>query len=838
MSGDSSNGQPSRPRGSALETALWALDAGLWPVPITPHDAGGAGAGKRPIGKAWGANRPTEQGLREAFGRNPDAGVGLMVGAQGGLVDIDVDDPEHAGATLERMFPDGPPDTLGSKNAEGRFHLFFRYDERLAAFRRSIIKGKVKANGEIAGNEHYLGLEVRIGSAPGETKQIQTVVPPSKMAGGKARKWIGAEIRALPESVIRDLEIHATPEPESPPRPEGRRPSGDISEVDLVERRVIPYLRKCEPAVSGSSGHDTAFKAACKVGPGFNLPEGVAFDLLWTEWNPTCQPPWSEKDLRRKVSEAYRVETRRGWLLDSGKPDRPVRPVKPPSKPGGPASKPPEKTSGPKVNEASNDPHRLARLYIDQHCSHPAGTTIVYHNGEFHRWDLAYRPVLEKEVRASIGKAAKAEFDRINLRALEKHGRAKKDRAEKEKADGVTETGKLAEPPRVEKVTNSLVGNVTLALSGLTMIDGRTTSPAWLDGEHEWPASEILPTQNALLHLPSYVAGLEKHSEPPTPKFFSPYAIDYGFDAQAPEPRLWLDFLNQVWPDDPESISALQEWFGYHLTPDVSQQKIGTLIGPRRCGKGTIIRVQTAMIGEANVCNPTLSGLGLQFGQAVLIGKLAAIITDARLSGRSDIAQVVESLLSISGEDSKTIHRKNQADWNGKLAAKFTIISNETPRLTDSSGALAGRMIMFRLTRSFYGKEDPKLFGKLLPEMPGILLWAIEGWKRLNERGYFIQPESGKTLVREMEELSSPVGRFVKDHCDVGPGLTVDCKRLFAAWRDHCREINREAVGDEPSFGRNLRSVLPDLSTKQERIPGTNDRPRVYVGIDLKTPSF
>src|SRR4051812_14472128 len=112
--------------------------------------------------------------------------------------------------------------------------------------------------------------------------------------------------------------------------------------------------------------------------------------------------------------------------------------------------------------------------------------------------------------------------------------------------------------------------------------------------------------------------------------------------------------------------------------------------------------------------------------------------------------------------------------------AKFTVISNETPRLSDASGALAGRMIMFRLTRSFYGREDTSLFRDLVPELPGILLWAIQGWKRLNERGHFIQPESGQALVEEMEELSSPVGRFVKECCHVGPGYQVATTNLFA----------------------------------------------------------
>jgi hypothetical protein len=83
------------------------------------------------------------------------------------------------------------------------------------------------------------------------------------------------------------------------------------------ETRAVAYLAKCEPAVSGQRGHSKAFKAACKVGPGFDLPPEVSLRLLRTHYNPRCEPPWSEKELRHKVEDAYRVEARRGWLRDA-----------------------------------------------------------------------------------------------------------------------------------------------------------------------------------------------------------------------------------------------------------------------------------------------------------------------------------------------------------------------------------------------------------------------------------------------------------------------------------------------------------------------------------------
>jgi putative DNA primase/helicase len=55
------------------------------------------------------------------------------------------------------------------------------------------------------------------------------------------------------------------------------------------------------------------------------------------------------------------------------------------------------------------------------------------------------------------------------------------------------------------------------------------------------------------------------------------------------EPLEWLSFLARLWPDDAQSIDALQEIFGYVLTSDTSQQKAFLIVGPPRSGKGTRI---------------------------------------------------------------------------------------------------------------------------------------------------------------------------------------------------------------------------------------------------------
>ena len=113
-----------------------------------------------------------------------------------------------------------------------------------------------------------------------------------------------------------------------------------------------------------------------------------------------------------------------------------------------------------------------------------------------------------------------------------------------------------------------------------------------------------------------------------------------------------------------------------------------------------------------------------------------------------------------------------------------TIISNEMFRVNDASGALASRIVVLPLTRGFYGKEDKELMEKILPELPGILLWAIEGRHRLHERGCFKQPESAGNLVTQMEDLSSPVGAFIRDRCEVAREFSIEMGELYLAWKE------------------------------------------------------
>jgi putative DNA primase/helicase len=478
------------------------------------------------------------------------------------------------------------------------------------------------------------------------------------------------------------------------------------------------------------------------------------------------------------------------------------------------------------VNERVDDPHRLARLVLDRTYDHNERPRLLFHRDEFYRWmSTRYEALPDATLRGEISGVAKTFFDEKNLEAI---------KVWEENGHVDPETGKPVKKPTCKTVTVSLTGNVRQALSGIVAVPIEVEQPVWLEGAPcRPPAAEIVSFTNQLIHIPTFATGATGFMFEHTPLFFSLNSMDFAFDPKAPVPVVWLEFLERLWPDDPGSIHELQKWCGYCLTADTSLQKILMLIGPPRSGKGTIARILTALLGAANVAGPTLSSFATNFGLWALLGKRLAIISDARITGRTDSAPVIERLLSISGEDTLTIDRKNLAPVSTKLDTRLMLLSNELPRLGDSSSALSSRMVVLGLSESWLGREDHGLTGRLMAELPGILLhFALPGWRMLKEDGRFIQPKSGDELVEELESLSSPIRAFINDRCVEDPAATVEVQAVFAEWRKWCDEMHREKSGDCQTFGRNLRAALPRLRVDRPR--RGSDRVRVYVGLRLR----
>jgi P4 family phage/plasmid primase-like protien len=354
-----------------------------------------------------------------------------------------------------------------------------------------------------------------------------------------------------------------------------------------------------------------------------------------------------------------------------------------------------------------------------------------------------------------------------------------------------------------------------------------TKPPIWLeDYSHAKPAaSKLVSLKNGIFHLEDSI--LIPHSL----GFFTQNSLPFEYNQTATSPT-WDAFLRSVWGDDQESIDTLQEMFGYILSGDTRQQKFFNIIGPRRSGKGTINKVLVALLGQHNTVAPELGELCDTFGLQPWLGKLLASFTDARAPERNRSA-VVSQLLRIVGGDTITVNRKNKEAWNGYLPTRLVIYSNEVLQLTENSNALTGRMIVLKMSKSFFNKEDTDLSHKLEQELGGIFNWAMEGLKRRIARGgHFIQPHSGKEYLDLMAELGNPIGSFSEDALEFSPDYMVSKEEVFACYK-HWALKKSMPPGTEQAFKRRFLAATQEQLVRSEQVRDNGDRQQVYMGVRL-----
>ena len=367
------------------------------------------------------------------------------------------------------------------------------------------------------------------------------------------------------------------------------------------------------------------------------------------------------------------------------------------------------------------------------------------------------------------------------------------------------------------------------AVKSITHLPNHANSkpPIWLEdyAQDKPDASKLISLQNGIFHLEDSL--LIPHSL----GFFTQNSLPFSYDPTAQCPK-WMGFLNSVWGDDPQSIDTLQEMFGYILSGDTRQQKFFNIIGPRRSGKGTINKILVALLGQHNTVAPQLEELCDTFGLQPWLGKLLASFTDARAPERNRSA-VVSQLLRIVGGDTITINRKNKESWNGYLPTRIVVYSNEVLQLTENSNALTGRMVVLKMTRSFYANEDTELAHKLEQELGGIFNWAMEGLhRRLARGGHFIQPQSGIELLDLMSELGNPIGTFTEDALEFDPLATVSKDDVFACYKRWA--IKKSIVpGTELAFKRRFLAATQEHRVESALDRKDGNRTHIYRGVKL-----
>ena len=448
-----------------------------------------------------------------------------------------------------------------------------------------------------------------------------------------------------------------------------------------------------------------------------------------------------------------------------------------------------------------SNPMTQAKIFLDAQYKAEEGFTLVHYADDFHSYDgTHYETIEEATIRSGTYKF---------LDKCKKLGRK----------------GEILEfapnPASVSAVIDAIKSICHLPNNGTTR------PPIWLEEfrSNRPPAYNLVSLKNGLFNMADNI--LLQHSL----GFFTQNSLNFGYDKDAQCPT-WHDFLKSAWEDDQASIDLLQEYFGYILSGDNRQQKFLNAIGPRRSGKGTINNVLVALLGQHNTVAPELGELCDTFGLQSWLGKMLATFTDARAPERNRNA-VVSQLLRIVGNDPVTVNRKNRESWGGTLGTRIIVFSNEVLQLSESSNALTGRMLVLKMTKSFYGNEDTDLGKKLEKELNGIFLWAMDGnARRLARGGKFIQPESGADYLQLMADIGNPMQNFIEDTLDFGADYEVAKDDIFSCYSHWClkKKLND---GNELAFKSRFIAASQEHKVESALNRAGGERKHIYRGIRL-----
>jgi len=131
------------------------------------------------------------------------------------------------------------------------------------------------------------------------TDGTQTVMPPSAL-DGNPYQWTQTEdkLRKAPIEFIRKLIAAEKSLVSAPPVP------SDCVSVHDAYNRARRYVQACEPAITGQLGGTRTFKICCRIVHGFGLNYHQAMNIMMENFNPRCQPEWTEEEMTRKVEQA------------------------------------------------------------------------------------------------------------------------------------------------------------------------------------------------------------------------------------------------------------------------------------------------------------------------------------------------------------------------------------------------------------------------------------------------------------------------------------------------------------------------------------------------------
>ena len=352
------------------------------------------------------------------------------------------------------------------------------------------------------------------------------------------------------------------------------------------------------------------------------------------------------------------------------------------------------------------------------------------------------------------------------------------------------------------------------------------TEPSIADAGTDWDLDPwLLGVANGVVDLRAGTLRPGRHED------WITMSTGIEYDPAATAPRFEA-FLREIYDGDGAVVGFDQRLSGYALTGDISEQGFWTGIGRGANGKSVRLAVARLMLGDYAYNAPFQT---FELANRPSIPNDLAALAGRRLvtaSETADGARLNESRIkALTGGDPVTARFLNHEWFTYNPVCKVMLAVNHKPRVNDDSYGFWRRVWLVPFTREFRDDADAHLLDKLREELPGILAWAVRGcleWQRVGLQ----VPERVKAATEVYRQESDPLGDFLAECCEIGPGHSAgggELYRRYQAWAVAQGLRDRETLTAQ-KFGRLLTEGFEKSRAGSGRV--------VYGGIRLRTEGY
>ncbi|QWD86375.1 hypothetical protein AOC06_05190 [Polynucleobacter paludilacus] len=311
----------------------------------------------------------------------------------------------------------------------------------------------------------------------------------------------------------------------------------------------------------------------------------------------------------------------------------------------------------------------------------------------------------------------------------------------------------------------------------------------------------------------------------PVPSMLITREVSANYDPSAKCPT-WLDFLNQCFLGDADTIDYIQKALGYSLTGLVSEEVLHFCFGMGRNGKSVFANVLTKIMGDYAMTAPAEMLMRRDRSSATndiarLCGARLVLANETRSDQRFDDL-TIKTLVSTERISARFLHQEFFQFWP---TFKIWIRGNHKPVITDDSNGAWRRIRLIPFENNIPEEmADPNLEEKLLAERDGILLWMVQGASKWHAER--LKPSAQiKVASNQYRAECDILGEFISEKCILDPQQKISQPHLWGQWEVWAQQ-NGCFRGSKKTFTKRLkeRGIGADGYIAKER---------AYTGIAM-----